>query len=1300
MLLDKKQWLGCSWADSRPGAAQACPSDGVRGALRLEGGSLRLGADTRGRASLENGTLYGAVEVPDAPFRREELCEQSKFRLVLCESAPAAQTGGRPRACGADVITGACGAEVKTGTCENYHRTKTWCSKHHSALKNFQIVSSVGLLVLVLAAMRQVHQDISRCSAPEGDQGIASASSGLSGSFHNALERQEGSDDTQEKLRPLLDSALKLHAADSLRVHAVLCSACVTNALFGILHDYYDSIWHYVVEGSYNLGIALLAITVVSIYICKQSDAAAGLESHASVVKYRWHLSWYCTVFFVVRAIAKYHMEVHVTADQTYQTLYEASEYLLALPLVLVLVYVSAWATRKTVKRARTKAQRTVSTLDTSLLTRLQDGRNAERSVEESQDGAGGNDVSEVDESANASFRSEWMHKSATRYYRCAGVVIIEVVILFMAWVLQKTVDGSFQEQDYGCIGCRCDFDRDDLYLYRYAGAAADEQPCMSYLEDSVKLRRWEKVAGAESPIGFFNVLELVKIFVAIIQIAIYATVFVIMVLERIREIARQELFAEREAAGTTAMKAGDGVEADLAYQRCCELLSGSKEKNYVMCLLDRSRSLRDRKAEGDEHSLNGNYEQAALAYTSALAAAPQCESVAGLLAQAEAALQHQQHQQATERLGKEAIMHAEPADVELPVWVLKQGQPTVDAAQTLLARLQMALNAENLRRGDPDRWKIQSCMAVSIQDGASSNEAVVLCQDTKLNSVFTAKALFAPKCWAPDWQTTWISFDAATQQHLSQQADRLRSLNHDRVARLVEDSFLAFDTVFFCKFDLLEGETLSELFAREQGCMLEHEAIKLATDVLSGLDAIHKLELFHSCVAPQHLVHVSGTWKLQTWSVLRMPSDSPGLSPNQQRACHYLAPEQVSRMLATADGNHDPRSDLYSVGVVMYRALAGRLPIAAGETDIMKIINAVRYKPAQDLRDVTQAGTVTHQVAKLVSQALQKDSFDRYESAESMQRALTEALLQSPGARYDIFISYRVRTEKEFASALHKELSRKTLGLHGERARVYLDSAELRDGKRWDDGFVDGLTRSAVFVPLVSEGSAMPLSQLDGIGEAPGVDNVLLEWGLALQLEELGIVQSILPVLVGKASDTGDGTRPQDYFSQELEWGGRDSYADVPHTATAAKEQHYMKWWEEQVVTQVATQNDGVLYQQEILELSTKLGGSLTAVQIRSAFGEGTAIDGAAFLQWWRSDGNQGGVASRHAPRSVRQIVNGIKSFQGIGCHSLRRNDADSQGELLGGEALVQEVAKRVLQVASESLLSSATTESLRTRS
>ena len=62
-------------------------------------------------------------------------------------------------------------------------------------------------------------------------------------------------------------------------------------------------------------------------------------------------------------------------------------------------------------------------------------------------------------------------------------------------------------------------------------------------------------------------------------------------------------------------------------------------------------------------------------------------------------------------------------------------------------------------------------------------------------------------------------------------------------------------------------------------------------------------------------------------------------------------------------------------------------------------------------------------------------------------------------------------------------------------------DKVRLVDGERWDDGFVQGLARSTVFVPLISRGATEPMTRI----AADAVDNVLLEWNLALRLHEMG---------------------------------------------------------------------------------------------------------------------------------------------------------------------------------------------------
>jgi hypothetical protein len=112
------------------------------------------------------------------------------------------------------------------------------------------------------------------------------------------------------------------------------------------------------------------------------------------------------------------------------------------------------------------------------------------------------------------------------------------------------------------------------------------------------------------------------------------------------------------------------------------------------------------------------------------------------------------------------------------------------------------------------------------------------------------------------------------------------------------------------------------------------------------------------------------------------------------------------------------------------------------------------------------------------------------------------------------VFISYRVASDRDLARRLYDALSAITLDETGQKLRVYLDQTRLEDGQRWDSGFMEGLSRSWVFVPIVSMGSVQPMMGLDD-GE-DWCDNVLLEWTAALELHQRGIVKAVLPVIQG----------------------------------------------------------------------------------------------------------------------------------------------------------------------------------------
>ena len=113
------------------------------------------------------------------------------------------------------------------------------------------------------------------------------------------------------------------------------------------------------------------------------------------------------------------------------------------------------------------------------------------------------------------------------------------------------------------------------------------------------------------------------------------------------------------------------------------------------------------------------------------------------------------------------------------------------------------------------------------------------------------------------------------------------------------------------------------------------------------------------------------------------------------------------------------------------------------------------------------------------------------------------------------VFISYRVASDRDLARRLHEELSAVTIEETGQKLRVYLDQQRLEDGQRWDSGFMEGLAKSWVFVPIVSVGSVRPMTQLSEAED--WCDNVLLEWAAALELHQRGRIKSVLPLLASR---------------------------------------------------------------------------------------------------------------------------------------------------------------------------------------
>eukprot|EP01035_Chromulina_nebulosa_P017547 gene17547-23110_t len=99
---------------------------------------------------------------------------------------------------------------------------------------------------------------------------------------------------------------------------------------------------------------------------------------------------------------------------------------------------------------------------------------------------------------------------------------------------------------------------------------------------------------------------------------------------------------------------------------------------------------------------------------------------------------------------------------------------------------------------------------------------------------------------------------------------------------------------------------------------------------------------------------------------------------------------------------------------------------------------------------------------------------------------------------------------------------------------RVWFDKTSLLPGKNWEEGFSDGLVKSRVLVPIISRNSlnhpTNPRSNITLLDENSPCDNVLLEYALALELKERGLLTQIYPVLIGDFDD--DKKEYLDYFA------------------------------------------------------------------------------------------------------------------------------------------------------------------------
>jgi eukaryotic-like serine/threonine-protein kinase len=220
--------------------------------------------------------------------------------------------------------------------------------------------------------------------------------------------------------------------------------------------------------------------------------------------------------------------------------------------------------------------------------------------------------------------------------------------------------------------------------------------------------------------------------------------------------------------------------------------------------------------------------------------------------------------------------------------------------------------------------------------------------------------------------------------ERFRREAEAAASLSHPNIVAVFDRGDV--DGTYYIAMQLLEGRSLKELI--DQGLTPE-QAAGLIRQVLEAAGFAHRHGVVHRDLKPQNvIVDDEGVATVTDFGIARAGASEITQAGSVMGTPHYLSPEQAQGQAVTAV------SDLYSIGVILYEALAGQVPFEA-DSAVAIAMKQVSHTPQ---RPSSINPAVSPALDAVVMRALEKDPGQRFQSADAFIAAL-EAASRNPAA-------------------------------------------------------------------------------------------------------------------------------------------------------------------------------------------------------------------------------------------------------------------------------------------------------------